>query len=323
MKNIWLDGIMGLVIGDALGCPVQFLSREAIERRGSVTGMEGYGTFHMPVGTWTDDSSMTLATLDSILDKNKIDPNSIMKNFVKWKFEGAYTPFGQAFDEGITCTNAIHRFVKKGDWKTCGATGEYANGNGALMRILPICLYYIDQQNIGLDEEAIRGIHAAGSLTHNHIRSNMACGFYYFMAKEIVNHRDMELQACLQKGIEKGIQYYSSDKECLSELEHFQRIFHLSTFAKVPEEKIKSSGYVIDSIEAAVWCLITTDSFQECVLKAVNLGDDSDTVAAIAGGLAGLFYGYEAIPNQWLSVLQKREYVENMCRRVAICIRSK
>ena len=114
MKNIWLDGIMGLVIGDALGCPVQFLSREAIERRGNVTGMEGYGTFHMPVGTWTDDSSMTLATLDSILDKNKIDPDNIMKNFVKWKFEGAYTPFGQAFDEGITCTNAIDRFVKKG-----------------------------------------------------------------------------------------------------------------------------------------------------------------------------------------------------------------
>ena len=144
-KNIWLNCIMGLVVGDALGCPVQFLRREEIRKRGFVTGMEGYGTYNMPEGTWTDDSSMALATLDSMIQKKGIDPEDIMKCFMKWEFEGEYTPFGKAFDEGMTCTDAIYNFRDSGDYKTCGRTGEYANGNGALVRILPVCLYFIQK----------------------------------------------------------------------------------------------------------------------------------------------------------------------------------
>lgn len=311
-KNIWLDGIMGVVVGDALGCPVQFRSRAAIRKRGPVTGMEGYGTFNMPEGTWTDDSSMTLATMDSIIQTGTIDPEDIMKRFMSWELDGAYTPFGKAFDQGITCTDAIYKFKAKGDYRTCGRTGEHANGNGALMRILPACLYYIKEDDANM---AVPKIHLAGSLTHNHLRSHMACGLYYFMAKEIVKDKSAGLAVCLQKGMDAGLAYYRQDADNLKELDHYRRLFDLDRFSGTEESQIRSSGYVVDSLEAAVWCLLTTDTLADCLLKAVNLGDDTDTVAAIAGGLAGLFYGYDSIPTDWLAVIKKRDYVEKMCRK--------
>ena len=115
------------------------------------------------------------------------------------------------------------------------------------------------------------------------------------------------------EGIDNGLKYYGRDISNLTEMAYLGRLFHLFEFKDVPEEKIRTSGYVIDSIEAAVWCLITTDSYKDCMLKAVNLGDDTDTVAAIAGGLAGLYYGYEEIPKDWLVVIKKREWIEGMC----------
>ena len=139
-RKMVLDGMMGLVVGDALGCPVQFLDREELRERGAVTEMEGYGTYNMPPGTWTDDSSMALATLASINERNCIDLRDIMERFLDWEFHGAYTPFGKAFDEGNTCSNAIYKYRDSHDLTTCGETDEYSNGNGALMRILPVCI---------------------------------------------------------------------------------------------------------------------------------------------------------------------------------------
>ena len=115
------------------------------------------------------------------------------------------------------------------------------------------------------------------------------------------------------EGLDNGLKYYGRDISNLTEMDYLGRLFHLFEFKDVPVEQIKTTGYVIDSIEAAVWCLLTTDSYKDCMLKAVNLGDDTDTVAAIAGGLAGLYYGYEEIPKDWLAVIKKREWVEGMC----------
>ena len=322
-KNIWLDGMMGLVVGDALGVPVQFMYREEIKNRpkGLVTGMESGGVFDMPEGTWSDDSSMALATLSSILDKGEIDVADVMLQFVKWEFKGEYTPFGEAFDQGNTCSSAIYKFSKQPDIKTCGSTGEYANGNGALMRILPVCLYYYDKQKkvCTSDDEAIEGLHVISGLTHNHLRSKMCCGIYYFCVKSIIDgvKKDNKpmLGALLQEGIDNGLKYYGRDKSNLTEIAHLGRLFYLHEFKDVPEEQIRASGYVIDSIEAAIWCLITTDSYKECMLKAVNLGDDTDTVAAIAGGLAGLYYGYEDIPEEWLCVIKRRDWIEELCEQ--------
>ena len=316
-KNIWMNGIMGLVVGDALGCPVQFLSRNEIRRRGPVTGMVGYGTYNMPEGTWTDDSSMALATLDSIIHKKGIDPEDIMRRFMKWEFEGDYTPFGQAFDEGMTCSDAIYKFRDTGDYRTCGRTGEYANGNGALMRILPVCLYFIQKNKMGecTDMEAVRGVHLVSGLTHNHLRSQMACGLYYFMAKEIIHNDGSRLNECLQRGMDKGLSFYRQDEANHKEMNHYICLVDLDQFSQVPEKDIRGSGYVVDALEAAIWSLLTTKTFADGLLKAVNLGDDTDTVAAIAGGLAGLYYGYENIPADWLAVIKARDYVEEMCRQ--------
>lgn len=323
-KSIWRDGMMGLVIGDALGCPVQFMDRDEIKNRpaGLVTGMESGGVYDVEEGTWTDDSSMAIATMVSILNKGGIDPADIMTQFVNWDVKGEYTPFGQAFDQGNTCTNAILNFMQVPDIKSCGAMGERANGNGALMRILPVCLYYYERQKTVCtsEDEAIEGIHVVSGLTHNHLRSKMCCGLYYFCVKSVLEGIKQEkkpsLKILLQTGIDNGLQYYRRDLRNLTEMSHLGRLFDLGEFQQMPAEDIKTSGYVIDTIEAAVWCLLTTASFKECMLKAVNMGDDADTVAAIAGGLAGLYYGYEEIPEEWLAVIKRREWIEDLCEQM-------
>jgi ADP-ribosylglycohydrolase len=322
MGNIWLDGMMGLVVGDALGVPVQFMLREEIKDReqGLVTGMESGGVYNMPEGTWSDDSSMALATMASLGEKKEVDLEDIMMRFVEWETKGEYTPFGEAFDEGNTCVSAIYEFIQNADVTSCGKKGEYANGNGALMRILPACLYYYDRQKkiYTSEDEAIYGIHAIGALTHNHLRSNICCGLYYFMAKHVIDGADdkVPLKQLLQNGIEEGIKFYEKDIRNLTEMSHLGRLFDLNVLETIPEKEISSSGYVVASIEAAVWCLITTDTLRECLLKAVNLGDDADTVAAIAGGIAGLYYGYDQIPQEWLSVMKRRDWLEDMCRNI-------
>ncbi len=129
-----------------------------------------------------------------------------------------------------------------------------------------------------------------------------------YAIKRIKEQRPV-LGALLEEGIDNGLKYYGRDISNLTEMAYLGRLFHLFEFKDLLEEQIRTSGYVIDSIEAAVWCLITMDSYKECILKAVNLGDDTDTVAAITGGLAGLYYGYEEIPKEWLA----GECIEGMC----------
>ena len=309
-NNIWLNGIMGVIIGDALGCPVQFLEREELKERGPVTGMEGHGTYDMPAGTWTDDGSMTLATLDSINTRGKIDHDDIMASFVEWYENGEYTPFGEAFDIGNTCSTAIEIYETEHDPLTCGRTSEYSNGNGSLMRILPVCLYAYEKRLSAND--AIECVHSVSGLTHNHARSKIACGLYYFCVHSVLEG-DGNLKERLQNGIDQGFAYYEKDIRNIVELSYYRRLRDLSEFAEIKEAGIKSTGYVVDSLEAAIWSLINTDNFRDCELKAVNLGDDSDTIGAIAGGLAGLYYGYDSMPAEWLSTIQRKEWVENMC----------
>lgn len=323
-SNVWLDGVMGLIVGDALGVPVQFMYREEIATReaGLVKGMESGGIFNMPAGTWSDDGSMALATLDSIVQNKRIDLKDIMECFCSWELDGKYTQYGEAFDQGNTCTTAIYNYIQDRNVDMCGCTGESSNGNGSLMRILPACIF------IALDTESsedvkMDSIHKVSGLTHNHQRSKMACGLYYSMVKALIGSKENQsLKSVLQSGIDDGLRYYGQDVSNLKEMAYFARVFHLDKLQLLEDSEIKSSGYVIDTIEAAVWCLITTDSLKECLLKAVNLGDDTDTVAAVAGGLAGLFYGVEAIPGEWLNVMNQKEYVERLCEKAnSLCSR--
>lgn len=309
-KKIWLDGVMGVVVGDALGVPVEFTSR--MERtKDPVTGMREYGTHNQPKGTWSDDSSLMLAMLDSLIHSDGLDYEDMMVRFRDWRVYGKYTPHGTVFDIGITCANAIGKYRPGVDPLSCGASGEHDNGNGSLMRIFPACLYAYEK---GLsDDEAIKVIHEVSGLTHNHLRSKMACGLYYFCIKQVLD-RTGSLRERLQQGMEQGFSYYERSTESRIELSHYSRLRNLNDFALVSDEDISSSGYVVASIEAAIWCLIKTQSLKDCLLLAVNLGDDTDTVGAIAGGIAGLFYGYDNIPEEWLSAIQQREWIEDLCK---------
>ena len=311
--NIWLNGIMGVVVGDALGCPVQFESREEVARH-PVTGMRGYGTFNLPEGSWTDDSSLTIALLESIRRVGEIDLDDIMGNFMKWLYDGEFTPYGESYDIGRGTMQAINRYKKNRKAKKCGGDEEWNNGNGSLMRIMPACLYCSVMESSGMysDRDAIDVIHSVGGLTHAHIRSNIACGLYFFMAKYIL-FREGSLQERIQEGLTQGFAFYESYLADKENLHYYDRLKDLEAFKSLPADKIKSTGYVVDALEAAVWSLITTDSFDQALLKAVNLGDDTDTVGAIAGGLAGLYYGYDSIPEDWLSAIKRREWIVEMC----------
>jgi ADP-ribosylglycohydrolase len=162
------------------------------------------------------------------------------------------------------------------------------------------------------ESDAVQTIHEVGGLTHAHIRAKIACGLYFFMADSILTGEG-SLRSRLQAGLDKGFAFYESYLADKENLRHYHRLQDLDKFAAVPAERIKSSGYVVDTLEAAVWSLITTENLEQALLKAVNLGDDTDTVGAVTGGLAGLFYGYDQIPAAWLDAIKRREWIEELC----------
>lgn len=298
--------MLGHAVGDAFGVPVEFCGREELDGN-PVTDMKGFGTYPYPAGCWSDDTSMSLAALDSLAD-DKTDFDEIMHNFGKWLEHDAYTPTGETFDAGRTCVNAIiNYFANKKSTYDCGMTGERSNGNGSLMRIHPFALYGIAKEM--LRDEYLQLLHTASALTHAHERSKMACGIYGLILKRILLHAD---KTAVLDGLAEAQILYLDNAENV----HYQRLFS-QDFPKLSRKEIRSTGYVVDTLEAAIWCLLTTDSYEACVLKAVNLGEDTDTVAAIAGGLAGALYGYDAIPKKWLDTLYRRDFIEEMCERAA------
>ncbi len=319
MDKALVNGMMGLVTGDALGVPVQFFEKNEIRTRpeGRVKGMERGGVYNMPAGTWSDDSSMAIATLDSILERKHIDPEDIMCRFVQWYVNDEYTPADEAFDMGNTCSMAIEKYMHTRDIYNSGESGEYSNGNGALMRILPVCIYSYERKKADkeyTDKDAIKDIDAVSSLTHAHVRSMIGCGLYYFIVSAILDRRSkMTITECIQLGVDHGLDFYNNNKASLVEISMYMRMFSMNYLRGLPESDISSSGYVVSTLESALWCLITTGSYRDSMLKAVNLGGDTDTIAAVAGGLAGLYYGYDEIPEEWLNVIKRRKWIEDMC----------
>ena len=303
MKSV----MIGHAVGDALGVPVEFCDREELDES-PVTDMMGFGSYPVPAGAWSDDSSMALAALDS-LSKGSVNYDDIMENFVRWCSEDAYTPTGEMFDIGRTCLTAIRNYLAT-DGKPaleCGLTDEHSNGNGSLMRIHPFVLYAC-ANNMPFGEwlELIRN---GSAITHAHDRAALGCLIYAFVLFHLLGDPNKD-------SISLGLKRAECHLRDCAEMEYYSRIFK-NDFASLDRNEIKSSGYVVDTLEAALWCLLTTDSYRDCVLKAVNLGGDTDTIAAVAGGLAGALYGYDAIPKEWLNTLKRREYIENLCRAAA------
>ena len=209
---------------------------------------------------------------------------------------------------------ALAQFKKGVPALSCGLDGEYDNGNGSLMRIIPAALYCkYAVADLSLDEQ-LAIIHDVSALTHSHPRSQMGCGIYALILMELCDGGGI---AGIQAGIDRAKRYYEANPVFSKELNSYARILSCASimdFARTPEDEIRSGGYVVDTLEAALWCLLNTDNYRDCVLRAVNLGDDTDTVAAVAGGLTGCLYGMEGIPDSWLAGLRKAEDIEALCR---------
>lgn len=282
------NGIMGLVVGDALGVPVEFKKRDTFY----ITDMIGYGTYSQPPGTWSDDSSMTLATVESIKRLGRIDPADIMNNFFKWLWRSEFTPFGKVFDVGGTTRCAIDEYAYGCDPLKCGRKNRMDNGNGALMRILPLAFV----EHKGKDVEKVAG------LTHAHEISQTACRLYVHLAHLILEDKPIKEAIC-------SLAYLPP----VAHTDEFKRIAYIGELNRA---EIKSSGYVVDTLEAALWCLWNTNTYRDCVLLAVNLGEDTDTVAAVAGGLAGILYGCGGeggIPEEWISQIARKDWIKGLC----------
>lgn len=289
------DGIIGLIVGDALGVPVEFERRSSLQEN-PVTTMEGYGTYHQPPGTWSDDSSMTLATITSIVNKKGIDYTDIIDEFCNWFYHSKHTPHDEVFDIGITTRLALEQYHDGYSIYSCGINDERSNGNGSLMRILPLAY----QDNI--DYEVIENV---SGLTHAHKRSKIACVLYIEIARSMLKN-DLSIREHIDNACDKIKEYYEGNIE----LNHFTNIFEDTL-----DENVDSGGYVIHTFESVVYCLETTDSYKDAVLKAVNLGRDTDTVAAICGGLAGIYYGYDSIPVDWINTIVRINDILSLCEK--------
>lgn len=319
--------LFGHAVGDALGVPAEFQSRSELQSD-PVDDMYGGGAHGMPAGAWSDDTSMALCALKPLAG-NKVDFDEIMKNFGLWYFDNKFTPTGVCFDSGVTCGAAISNYMleNKPYWE-CGFEHESSNGNGSLMRIYPFVLYAATRKNL-YDEIApqegatdlnapLRLIHAASALTHAHLRSEMACGIYAYILWALLKDPSKEAVVRAVAAAEEAyrvLTHTDSKQQYLDESATISEMLHPVLDGTIKEEDIKSFGYVLNTLQIAVWCLLTTSSYEQCVLKAVNLGHDTDTNAAVAGSLAGALYGYDAIPKKWLNALIKRPALERLVEK--------
>ncbi len=296
------DGVIGHAIGDAMGVPLEFSIREKLLEH-PVTTMRGYGSHPVPEGTWSDDTSMEIATMDSIINKRELDCRDIMMNFYYWLKEAKYTPHGEVFDAGRTCIQSIINFSKGYDLEECGQRSISSNGNGSLMRILPIAYYcYYKKLN---EKEIYEVVKDVSSLTHAHEISVLGCYIYINYVLLLLNGKDKFSAYNMVKLVDYSM--FSSES-----LDVYSRILK-DDIKKYSIRDIKSSGYVVDTLEASMWVVLNAKDYKEAIIGAINLGQDTDTIGAIAGSMAGIIYGYDSIPEKWLSKLVKKDYLEDLC----------
>lgn len=309
-KNLkFNDSLIGFVIGDAVGVPAEFRSRKDLIDN-PIKDMTEYGTYNQPLGTWSDDTSMTLATIDSMIKNGNVNYNDIMKNFVAWKNNSEFTANGKCFDIGNTCSNAISKFNGNNAIE-CGLNDYNSNGNGSLMRMLPIAFYcYYKNKN---DDEIFDIVKNISSLTHAHEISILGCYIYVKYIISILNGNEKFKSYEELKKI--NYHYFSNDS-----LNVYKRIIKDDIY-KYSIEEIKSSGYVVDTLEAVLWVVLNTDNFENSILTAVNLGEDTDTIAAITGSITGLIYGIDDIPQKWINNLKENQYIIQLANNFELVIK--
>lgn len=304
LEKVFEDALLGFSMGDAFGLPFEFLDRKKV-REISVDNIMSGGYHKMPAGTWSDDTSLVIATIDSLINANGINYDDIMKKFSEWLIESKYTPYGKSFGVGNTTNNAINKYIRGISAVECGGQGFYDNGNGALMRIFPISFYCIFK-GYSLEQE-VQIINNISSLTHAHEISKMGCLLYTEFLREILVSKNKELALKHICSIDY-IKFYSE-----STVQKYKKLLSLG-FKKINEKNINQSGYVVDTLEAVIYSIFNGFDYRSTILTSVNLGYDTDTVSALAGAIAGILYGENNIPEDWIIELKGEEYLKELAQ---------
>ncbi|MGI4789733.1 MAG: ADP-ribosylglycohydrolase family protein [Janthinobacterium lividum] len=289
-------GLIGLLVGDALGVPYEFHEPGNIPLRNQIefAPPPGYDrTYpHVLPGTWSDDGAQALCLLASLLECGRFDADDFGQRLLRWRDEGYMAVGGDVFDIGITTSRALAAIKSGVPALQAGPSGHYDNGNGSLMRVLPLALWHQ-----GTDAELVRDAHDQSRVTHGHVRSQVCCALYCLWARRIL--ADVPTPWKDAAATLRGI--YTDNAAAMEELERSVQ----------PDILIPGtgSGYVIDSLRSARWVLEKTD-YETVVRAAIALGHDTDTTACIAGGIAGLRGGLDDIPIRWREALRGQEMVK-------------
>ncbi|MBO5143230.1 MAG: ADP-ribosylglycohydrolase family protein [Clostridia bacterium] len=298
------NGILGFAIGDAMGVPNEFCLREKL-MQDPVTEMIGFGSHDVPKGSWSDDTSLTLATMDSIIENKSIEPEDMATKFLQWLKEAKYTPTNNVFDVGGTTLKALARFeAHLRIAPECGGDGDMDNGNGSLMRMLPIA-YFVYYKNLS-EEKIFELVKTISGITHKHEISVMGCFIYVCYAFELLKKKSKDEAYTTIKNIDYT-KYFKEET-----IERYDRLLN-SHIATLPLENINSSDYVVHSLEAILWVIFNTYTFNESIIGAINLGNDTDTIGACVGGLAGIIYTLKDINPHWEKDLIKYDYIKELC----------
>lgn len=286
--------LLGLAVGDALGTTVEFRPRGTFA---PVRDIVGGGPFDLAPGAWTDDTSMALCLASSLVERGAFDPLDQMQKYCRWRDEGYWSSNGRCFDIGLTVSDALTRFEESGDC-FAGVTDPNKAGNGSLMRLAPIPMFFFaDRSNaVHYSAESSRTTHAAPEC----------------------------VDACRLLGgmIHRALAGESKEAVLLGDAVSFHGAPRISAIARgeyqeLPPTEIRGTGYVVDSLRAALWCFGRAQSYEEAVLLAANLGDDADTTAAVCGQLAGAFYREDGIPERWLTILRMRADIARLAERLS------
>jgi ADP-ribosylglycohydrolase len=299
-KNRYLGCLMGLAVGDALGTTLEFMAPGSFE---PLTDMVGGGPFHLDPGQWTDDTSMALCLAESLIEKQGFDPVDQLRRYVRWFREGHLSSTGKCFDIGNTVRSALIHFEKTGA-PYCEVDDPYAAGNGSIMRLAPVPMFYA-----GNPEEAIARSEESSRTTHGANTCGDACRYFGGLLLGALNGVDKETLLSEHYSPVPG---YWETHPLGEEIDEIAAV----SFKHKDPPQIIGSGYVVKSLEAALWAFHRSQSFREGALLAVNLGNDADTTGAVYGQIAGAYYGYEGIPEEWRSRIVHRNKIESFAKQL-------
>jgi ADP-ribosyl-[dinitrogen reductase] hydrolase len=297
LKNIE-SCFLGLAVGDALGVPVEFSSRGSLKLN-PVTTMMGHGCWNQPRGTWSDDSSLAFCLAEGLaVDGYNLD--RIGERFVKWMKNGYWGAHHKVFDVGGTTRMALQRISDGENPLHSGEFDEDSNGNGSLMRITPASIYFSKES----DDELMERMREVSGITHRHFRSVFSCFVFSKFISSLL--QGIEKREAYLQSMEEINRYIQTKDFNPDEIKLFKRLLS-GGLTDEGEDRIRSSGYVLHTLEASIWCFLHTNDYREAVLKAVNLGEDTDTTGCVTGAIAGLYYGKESIPQDWIEALARKE----------------